>query len=68
MITALKASPISVPAMPKREVKSVATGEAIPTAITLGRSRTVCFWCSSIDEDTLQSLSHKPTEERGVNV
>jgi hypothetical protein len=31
-MTALKASPISVPAIPKREVRTVATGEAIPTA------------------------------------
>jgi hypothetical protein len=46
-IIALKASPSSVPAMPKREVNKVAAGEAIPMAITFGASKIVCFFCSS---------------------
>ncbi len=33
-----KASPISVPATPKREVTMVAAGDAIPTAMIFGQS------------------------------
>jgi hypothetical protein len=38
MNTADKASPSSVPATPKREVTTVAAGEAIPTARIFGQS------------------------------
>src|SRR5829696_3590276 len=43
MNTADKASPIRVPATPKRAVMAAAAGEAIPTARILGRSKTVGF-------------------------
>ena len=47
MITADRASPTRVPVTPKREVRAAPAGEAIPTAIILGRSRRCWFSCLS---------------------
>jgi hypothetical protein len=44
-----KTSPSSVPATPKREVKTVAAGEAIPTARILGKSMMFSF-CGALKE------------------
>jgi hypothetical protein len=49
MSTEETANPTSVPATPKREVRAAAAGETIPTARTLGRSRTVgCCWVTKL--------------------
>src|SRR5215217_6899360 len=57
MNTADKASPSSVPATPKREVRTVAEGEAIPTAIILGRSK-IAWLCCSLTEDHSPRIEH----------
>jgi hypothetical protein len=51
MNTADKASPSSVPATPKREVITVAAGEAIPTARILGKSIMFAF-CGALKESS----------------
>ena len=48
-----KASPIRVPATPKREVMAAAAGEAIPTARTLGRSKIVSYCWVTKEPSTL---------------
>jgi hypothetical protein len=58
MNTADKASPTSVPATPKREVRTVAEGEAIPTAIILGRSKIAWLCCSLKEDHSLRIKRH----------
>ena len=56
MNTADKASPTRVPATPKRAVMAAAAGEAIPTARTLGRSKTL--GCCGVKKDPSHPLAN----------
>src|SRR5215216_1188483 len=57
--TADKASPIRVPATPKRAVMAAAAGEAIPTARTLGRSKTL--GCCGVKKDPSHHVANQPS-------
>src|SRR5215216_6838621 len=59
-------SPSSVPATPKREVRTVAAGEAIPTARILGKSIMFAFCGSSLKESSSMYIRlHSIATQRG---